>query len=524
MKTPLYLFATLSVILFSLHPLTAQTTFQKVIGGTQSDGAYSVVQTTDGGYTTAGATYSFGAGSEDIYLAHTDANGDLLWTKTFGETGNDFAHCVSQNSDGGYIISGYTNSFGASAFRCYLIRTDETGNHLWSNTYSGPNHSELFSVKQTPDGGFVSAGKVGSDAFLVKTDSSGNTQWKKVYGGGGTDIARSVALTSDGGYIITGYTSSFGAGTDDVYVIKTNDTGDTLWTKAYGGASNDYGVSIMQTNDGGYMLFGETSSFGNSSEYLLLRLNAAGYIVWSKVFGGQYQEFAASMSRADNGNILLSGKSQTFGAGYGDSYVVCLDSTGTLLWSKTFGNIFSDYGNCIIPTNDGGVLVAGESSTSGASGLGQTDMSLVKTNAVGTSGCAETSPATVSAAISAIISGTSTVVSTGGSVSNPATISNTGGTAQTICFSTGINDVDEAVTVSVFPNPVTSGFFINTNLNQQPEKIKMYSANGQLAMVWENIESTSHYFAVDKLPEGLYFLEIELVNNQVSYKKVSLVK
>ena len=208
-------------------------TFERTYGGSDWDDGSSVQQTSDGGYIIAGYTKSFGAGG-DVYLIKTDANGNLLWQKTYGGSGYDDGTSVKQTSDGGDIIAGWTESFGVGGRNVYLIKTDANGNLLWQKTYGGSDYDWVFSVQQTSDGGYIIAGLTesfgagGRDVYLIKTDADGNLLWQKTYGGSDDDCGTSVQQTSDGGYIIAGYTFSFGAGEGDVYLIKTDANGNVL--------------------------------------------------------------------------------------------------------------------------------------------------------------------------------------------------------------------------------------------------------------------------------------------------------
>jgi hypothetical protein len=225
--------ALLSVSLVALFTQSAYAvTFAKTYGGTNNDEASSVQQTSDGGYIVAGYTQSFGAGSWDIFLIKTDANGDVQWAKTYGGTSSDFASSVQQTSDGGYIVAGTTWSFGVGDYDIFLIKTDANGNVQWAKAYGGTNEDRAFSVQQTSDGGYIVAGYTNSfgagshDIFLIKTDAYGNVEWAKTYGGTDGDYASSVQQTSDGGYIVAGGTYSFGAGWVDIFLIKTDANGD----------------------------------------------------------------------------------------------------------------------------------------------------------------------------------------------------------------------------------------------------------------------------------------------------------
>ena len=195
-------------------------------------------------------------------MIKTNATGDTIWTKTYGGANSDYGKSVQQTSDGGYIIVGYSNSFGAGSNDVYLIKTNATGDTLWTKTYGGASSDYGKFVQQTSDGGYIIVGYSNSfgagydDVYLLKTNATGDTLWTKTYGGADYDYGKSIQQTSDGGYIITGGTYSFGAGSNDVYLLKTNATGDTLWTKTYGSISDDEGNSVQQTSDGGYIITG----------------------------------------------------------------------------------------------------------------------------------------------------------------------------------------------------------------------------------------------------------------------------
>lgn len=228
--------------------------WSKTYGGSKNEKAYSVRQTSDGGYIIAGSTYSFGAGKDDFYLVKTDSQGMKEWSKSYGGAYSDLALSVQQTSDSGYIIAGYTESFGAGDIDFYLVKTDSQGMEEWSRTYGGGVRSWAYSIQQTSDGGYIVAGTTygpwpyRENLYLVKTDSQGGEKWSKIY----TEYEFcSVQQTFDGGYIVAGYRGIVS------YLTKVDSQGRIEWTTDY---RKPYGrlllKSIQQASDGGYILVG----------------------------------------------------------------------------------------------------------------------------------------------------------------------------------------------------------------------------------------------------------------------------
>jgi hypothetical protein len=309
------------------------------------EAAYSVQQTSDGGYIVAGTTWPFG-GVSDIFLIKTDANGNIIWAKTYGGTGDDWASSVQQTSDGGYIVAGATTSFGAGSWDIFLIKTDANGNIIWAKTYGGTYSDFASSVQQTSDGGYIVAGYTYSfgagysnDIFFIKTDANGNIISAKTYGGTGWDEASSVRQTSDGEYIVAGRTNSFGAGSDDIFLIKTDAYGNIIWAKTYGGTDNDVASSVQQTSDGGYIVAGRTNSFGaGSDDIFLIKTDAYGNIIWAKTYGRTYWDNASSVRQTSDGGYIVAGRTYSFGAGY-DIFLIKTDANGDISSCSIFQNV-----------------------------------------------------------------------------------------------------------------------------------------------------------------------------------------
>jgi hypothetical protein len=389
-------FSAVFLILLLVSFAQAQLKWTRTYGGMGDDGGSSVQQTSDGGYIITGYTGSFGAGEVDFYLIKTKPSGDTIWTKTYGGTGTDWGKSVQQTLNGGYIFAGSTNSFGAGGYDFYLIKTNASGDTLWTKTYGGIGSDYGYSVCQTSDGGYIIAGTTNSfgagsyDVYLIKTNASGDTLWTRTYGGVNNDEGYAVQQTSDGGYIITGYTGSFGAGDEEVYLIKTNVSGDTLWTKHYGGASDDFGYSVQQTMDGGYIVAGYTFSFGDTlGNVYLVKTKASGDTLWTRTYGDKKCDFGYSVQQTSDEGYIIAGGTNSFGAGSYDVYLIKTNASGDTLWTRTYGGSNYDRGYSVQQTSDGGYIIAGLTASFGAGGY---DVYLIKTDANGNVGV-ENNPA-----------------------------------------------------------------------------------------------------------------------------------
>ena len=242
----------------------------RTFGGIDSDYGRSIQQVFNDGYIIVGTTASFGD-NNDVWLIKTDVQGNKEWDKTFGGSNDDFGSCIQQTIDGGYIITGWTNSFGGGNNDVWLIKTDVQGNKEWDKTFGGNDTDVGYSVQQTIDGGYIitgwtkSFGNGNNDVWLIKTDADGNEEWNKPLGGNLFDRGYAVQQTIDGGYIIVGWTNSFGDGNYNVWLIKTDAEGNEEWNKPFGGSDSDRGYAVQQTENNEYVITGWTKSFGNGN-------------------------------------------------------------------------------------------------------------------------------------------------------------------------------------------------------------------------------------------------------------------
>lgn len=377
-------------VLLSAQLGVAQSTFMRTYGGPNSDIAYSFQLSPDGGYLIAGYTLSFGQGNRDVYVIRADAQGNLLWSKTYGSTDIDYGWTVDLTSDGGFIVGAHSGSFGLGSHDVYLLKCDSVGNLEWTRVYGGGAADGAYSMQETTDSGFIIASHTSSfgagqhEVYLIKTDSSGDTTWTRSYGGTGGDYLRSVQQTTDGGYITASETFSFGAGNADVYLVKTDSLGNLEWAKTYGGAGADYGYSVCQTTDGGFITCGYTTSAGAGGfDVLLLKTDALGNVAWSKTYGGISFDYGYEVRQTADGGFVVCGHSGILDVA-GDVYLLRTDSLGDLLWSRSIGGAGSDYGWMVEETLDSGFAIAGCTSSFGAGG---SDVLLIKTDASGATDC-----------------------------------------------------------------------------------------------------------------------------------------
>lgn len=341
------------------------TLWTRTYGGDIADYGRSVQLTTDNGYIIAGMTMSFGDGHRALVIK-TDENGDTLWTRTFGGGNIDEASSLEQTVDRGYIIVGSTNTIGMGNFDILLIKTDEYGEEIWTKTFGGILDDFGSSVQQTTDSGYVLIGSTESfasgmqDIWLIKTDVNGNVIWDKRFGwtdyAGGSDVQQ----TTDGGYIVSGFSPSIGGWWSDFWLIKTDANGDTLWTKTFGGTDLDFSSSVQQTIDGGYIITGRTESFGaGGNDVWLIKTDESGDSLWTRTFGGLNGDGGKSVKQTVDRGYIIAGYTWSYGNGVSDVWLIKVDENGNEIWNKTLGLIGEDSGTSIQLTEDGGYILTG---------------------------------------------------------------------------------------------------------------------------------------------------------------------
>ncbi|MGI9861287.1 hypothetical protein SDD30_07870 [Moorella naiadis] len=325
-----------------------------------------VTGTRDGGYVLTGWIETGEEGAE-VFLARLDRKGNELWQKTFKGNGYSCGYCVQEVREGGFIVVGDTKSPKGYDHDVYVVRTDERGELLWERNFGGQYCDYAWSVQQTKDGSFILAGGTESfgagiyDVYLIKLDSSGQKLWEKTYGGKGSDCGYAVLEVDDGGYLIAGNTESFGNGNPDIYLLRTDGSGQLLWQKTYGGKGSNYAWSLTTSRDGGYMIAGEKEVAGRQGNILaacLIKVDHEGNDLWEKTYGAESAGAFHAVCRARDGGYVLAGKKESNGGGY-DIYLVKTNKNGDPLWEKTIPGFGFNCGYSIVLANGGGYVLAG---------------------------------------------------------------------------------------------------------------------------------------------------------------------
>jgi hypothetical protein len=418
-----YLFPIIALLSFYcpqlLHSQTAPSIdWQKSYGGLDTIKymlagvpGNSLISTDDGGYlfsATAAANggditgFHSAIATDDIWLVKVNSSGVIQWQKCLGGTNMEYGYCIIQTSDGGYICCGMTSSIDgdpplainpANPTDGWIIKLDSFGAVQWQKRVGGKDLDELFSIKQTFDGGYIAAGWTFSkdedlfshgkgDAFVIKLNSKGDIEWKHCYGGSMNERAWSILQIPDGGYIFTGSAASSDGnvsgnhsfGHSDLWVVQINSQGDVVWQKCYGGSINEDGLCIIPSFGGGYAIAGYTVSsdfdvtgFHTSStggDAWILKIDTIGTLEWEQCLGGSSEDKTASIIQTSDSGYFFTGYTYsndgdvtTLYEKGPDTWVCKLSSKGKIQWQKTLGGSNQDYGNCSIQTSENGYLV-----------------------------------------------------------------------------------------------------------------------------------------------------------------------
>ena len=418
-------------------PDNSQTDKNNIItlGGSKNESAQAITKTLDGGYAILGYTQSSDGDiknknneSYDYWLLKFNATNTLQWQKTFGGSDDDRGSSLLQTNDGGYTVFGYsqsndgdvTENAGSKDF--WISKLDNSGTISWQKSYGFSGSDDGISIIQTNDNGYLLTGVIdvsasggqgnskanlakrhaGGDYWIIKLNALGDKQWSKYFGGTFTDTPYDAIQTNDNGYIIVGSSDSNDVdiknnrGSYDFWVIKISEIGVLVWEKSFGGTEVDEARAITKSNDGNYIIIGDTrsrdldvSENNGAADLWMIKISPAGNLIWEKTFGGTSFDSGRSISNTQDGGFVISGSSRssdgdlTINQGQNDAWVLKTNNQADLEWQKTIGGSNIDFAFDVVELDNGTIIVVGETGSSNADiseNKGFTDVLIFKTN------------------------------------------------------------------------------------------------------------------------------------------------
>jgi hypothetical protein len=368
-----------------------QTTFEKEFGGRLPDYGRSAIEASDKGYIIVGESYSFTNGSKDIYITKTDKRGIKIWDKHYGGKNADYAYDVKLTSDGNYVVIGATDNFGEEETpNIYLLKIDNHGDTLWTKTYGTGFGDYGYSIIESYDKSLVITGMSDRNSngkknlIVLKTDKNGNERWLKTYEPEESYIGKCIIQTNDSDYIVLSDKPEYGGQMINSYLklIKISPSGDTLWTKTIKHQQSFQAANIIQTHDNGFIICGTSS--GNSSnkrgatDIYLIKTDNSGNVKWMRSYGGNDYDLGHGVTQASDSDYVIVGetyRNENYN-NYKDMVLYKVDNAGSMIWSRTFKSKGIELGNTIIETSDSGLLIGGTLNNN--DGLKENDVFLLK--------------------------------------------------------------------------------------------------------------------------------------------------
>ena len=363
-----------------------------IFSNTYNDASFDygryLIQTNDDGYLVAGNTSLLGDNYSNVLMLKVDHTGEQVWRKDYTYSSNDRVNTVIELEDGSLVMAGFSTSNTNSSKDLLIMRTDSEGNIEWQSLYGDTRDEIANSISSASDGGFIIAGEItnentgNSSCYLLKVNNNGEFEWDRSFGGSLNDQGFFLISANDGGFVITGVTRSQNDSSGDLWLIKVNNTGEILWEKTFGGENFESGRSLQQTSDEGYIIVGQTESFGNgNSDAYLLKTDSQGNEIWSRTYGGSGTDQGRYVVETLDQGYIISGYTDSYGSMGGFNFwLIKTDSNGDLEWQEYYGGSGDDRAFCGMQASDGGYAIVGQSNTGGSTGV---DILLVKTDDIG---------------------------------------------------------------------------------------------------------------------------------------------
>jgi hypothetical protein len=491
----------ITLFIFSCTDSFSQIAFQKTFGTLEREMGSSVRQNNDGGYIVAGTADSAETGFKNVYLVRTDVNGDTLWTRLIDDDGNFEVKFARQTFDGSFIVTGSEYNLSDSAWDVFLLKTDAAGNLLWIKNYGGIGHDNGYYVEQTSDSDFVVIGQTFSfgagsnDVYLIRTDSDGNLEWSRTYGSGLDEMGFAVRQTLDGGFILGGNPGA-------LLLIKTNSAGDTLWTRNVAFGQGNYVYSVSEAADSGYFAVGYTPGFAHT--VYAVKTDSQGIIEWSKSFDVTTDDVGTWGEPTSDGGYIVTGHSS-----FGDFFVIRLNALGNIVWHRLIVPAMGAQVFSVQQTSDGGYVVGGYAGGSS----GNSDFYLIKTDTLGDAACISGFSALFADDLTELSSNTTLTILTDSTVvSVPSVQVGARGDVVTFCTTVDVNADDPTGknTLSIYPNPAHNSFtiFFNDEWNNKIEKsLKTFDLTGRLVYT-ASITNRKQETVNCNLKAGVYIVKV----------------
>jgi hypothetical protein len=471
----------------------------------------------------------------------------IQWQRTIGGTEGDHAYSLQLADNGDLMVAGFSLSSdgdfvgGYGATEVWLVRMDSLGNLLWKGNYGGTEDDRAYAISPTKDQGWVFTGFTRSnniqvsgnhglqDFWVVKLDQAGNINWQKCLGGSGYEIASDIKETPDGGYIVVGYSDSSDGdltennGLEDLWVVKLDTDGSVVWQHSYGGSGQEEGRSVVCTNDGGYLVAGE--SFSNDGDviqhlggidYWVLKLNSDGKIEWQRVLGGSGLESAMDVLQTREGGYMVFGQSRSTNGnitnnhgGY-DLWAVKLDAEGEIEWERSYGGANEDYGQAIVQTINDGFLMVGQTTSTDGDAIGNdglADAWVIKTDSIGNIEWQKTLGGTQDEIFRTVQQGADgSIYLAGHARSNNGDVTGVKGKIDYWVVKLGSalsgTEAPEALPLLLHPNPATSWFVLGLPAVEPDMFIQITDAQGRVQRSWKT--SSDIRLDVFGLSAGIY--------------------
>lgn len=504
----IFFFITYIIICQAKAQITFQKTFTWTGNGITTTIGCTALQTPDSGYIVVSNASDFGTSNYYVYVIKTDYTGDTIWTRTIAAASFNLGLDVRLTNDGGYVISGRTLT-GTFEGDILLIKIDATGNVMWTKLYGGAGQDFGWAVEPTNDGGYIVTGvnynnSSNGSIVLIKTDALGDTLWTKTYGGVGEEVAFSVKQTYDGGYVVYGYTTSITPAWNN-FIMKTDSYGNILWNKTIMHNATSNPCYLNLTSDGGFIVTGCRYDTTNYQSIYLIKTDSVGNLDWYKTYNTPGIDKAGYVRQTLDGGYIVAGEYGTHGL------IIKTDSTGGILWSKT--NVDLDVAESVEETIDGGYIVCGP--LYGGSATGNDCIYLMKTDSAG-NGCGQTNIA-LNEILTPINIVTSQIFETSFvmNVNTPLINSGSGSLVNTVCTTVGLAEKRPGKVYEVYPNPSNGIIKIKGNFNSGTQLI-IYNSMG-VKIFDRAFKNNSEEFEKDMsgFTRGIYFLRI--TDNQSSF-------